>query len=97
QIGWRLPAIALTYPALMVINAVFFHILPFVTTKKFSPGVISAVVLFLPLGGWLFYGAYTDGVLTTWMAITAAVLGAALMACPVAMLKMKDKPLFKQG
>ena len=45
EIGWRLPALSLAFPALMLINAVFFHILPFVVTKKFSPGLISAVVL----------------------------------------------------
>jgi hypothetical protein len=44
EIGWRLPALSLAFPALMLINAVFFHILPFVVKKKFSPGLISAVV-----------------------------------------------------
>lgn len=29
QVGWRLPAIALAFPALMLINAVFFHVAPF--------------------------------------------------------------------
>jgi hypothetical protein len=97
EIGWRIPALALVFPALMIINGVCFHIVPFVTTGKFSPGLISAVVLFLPLGGWLFYGASEDGVLTPAVAITALLLGALLMACPIVMLKMKDKPFFKQG
>jgi hypothetical protein len=96
-IGWRLPALSLAFPALMLINAVFFHILPFIVTKKFSPGLISAVVLFLPIGGWLFYGANRDGVLTTTTAIIAVALGAGLMAYPVILLKLKDRPFFKQG
>jgi hypothetical protein len=87
----------LAFPALMLINAVFFHILPFVVKKKFSPGLISAVVLFLPLGTWLFYGANRDGVLTTTTAIIAVALGAGLMAYPIILLKLKDKPFFKQG
>jgi hypothetical protein len=95
-IGWRLPALALAFPALMVINAVFFHILPFVATRKFSPGVISAVVLFLPIGTWLFCGAHEDGVLTTTRAIIAVVLGAGLMAYPVILLKLKSIPYFQQ-
>jgi hypothetical protein len=95
-IGWRLPALSLAFPALMIINAVFFHILPFVATRKFSPGVISAVVLFLPIGTWLFYAANKDGVLTTTTAITAFALGAGLMAYPVILLKLKDKWFFKQ-
>jgi hypothetical protein len=96
-IGWRLPAVSLAFPALMLINAVFFHILPFVVKKKFSPGLISAVVLFLPLGSWLFYGANRDGVLTATTAIIAVALGAGLMAYPIILLKLKDKPFFRQG
>jgi len=97
EIGWRLPALSLAFPALMLINAVFFHILPFVVKKKFSPGLISAVVLFLPIGTWLFYGANRDGVLTTTTAIIAVALGAGLMAYPIILLKLRDKPFFKQG
>ena len=97
EIGWRLSALSLAFPALMLINAVFFHILPFVVKKKFSPGLISAVCLFLPLGSWLFYGANRDGVLTTTTAIIAVALGAGLMAYPIILLKLKDKPFFKQG
>jgi hypothetical protein len=96
-VGWRLPAVALAFPALMLINAVFFHILPFVVKKKFSPGLISAVGLFLPLGSWLFYGANRDGVLSATTAIIAVALGAALMAYPIVLLKLKDKPFFQQG
>jgi hypothetical protein len=97
EIGWKLPAISLAFPALMLINAVFFHIAPFVITKKFSPELISAVVLFLPLGAWLFYGASQDGVLSATTVLAAFAMGAGLMACPVVMLKVKDKPFFKQA
>jgi hypothetical protein len=96
EIGWRLPALSLAFPALMLINAVFFHILPFVVTKKFSPGLISAVFLFLPLGTWLFYGADKDGILSTMTVIGAFTIGAGLMAYPIILLKLKDKSFFKQ-
>jgi hypothetical protein len=97
EIGWRLPALSLAFAALMLTNAVFFHILPFVVKKKFSPGLISAVALFLPIGTWLFYGANRDGILTTTTAIIAVALGAGLMAYPIILLKLKDKPFFRQG
>ncbi len=96
EIGWRLPAISLAFPALMLINAVLFHIVPFAATRKFSPGVISATAIFLPLGGWLFYAAAQDGSLSATTALAAFAIGAALMACPVVMLKVKDKPFFRQ-
>jgi hypothetical protein len=97
EIGWRLPALSLAFPALMLINAVFFHILPFVVKKKYSPGLTSAVFLFLPLGIWLFYGADKDGELSAMTAVGAFALGAGLMAYPIILLKLKDKPFFKQG
>ncbi len=97
EIGWKIPVLSLAFPALMVINAIFFHILPFVVTKKYSPGLISAVLLFLPIGTWVFYGAQKDGMLTVSTAISAIALGGALMACPVILLKVKDRPFFKQG
>ncbi len=97
EIGWRLPALSLAFPALMLINAVFFHILPFVVKKKYSPGLTSAVCLFLPLGIWLFYGADKDGVLSVMTAVGAFALGAGLMAYPIILLKLKDKPFFRQG
>jgi hypothetical protein len=97
EIGWRLPIVALAYPALMIINAVFFHILPFVAKKKFSPGLITAVLLFLPLGVGVFYGAAQDGVLSAQTSLAAFALGAALMACPIVLLKIKDRPYFRQA
>src|SRR5208282_3009218 len=45
------PAVALGFPALMLINATFMHILPFVLKRgRFSPGLITSVTIFLPLG-----------------------------------------------
>jgi hypothetical protein len=97
QIGWKIPVLSLAFPALMVINAIFFHIMPFVVTKKFSPGLITAVLLFLPLGYWIFRAADADGVLTWPIGVSAFAIGAALMAYPIVMLRLKDKPFFKQG
>jgi hypothetical protein len=96
EIGWRIPALSLAFPALMLINAVFLHILPFAVTRKYSPGVATAVVLFLPCGLWVFHGAAIDGALTVANAIAATAIAAALMAYPVVLLKLKDKPFFRQ-
>ena len=97
EIGWRLPVLSLAFPALMLINAVFFHILPFAVKKKYSPGLASAVCLFLPLGIWLFHAADSDGALSAATATGAIALGAGLMAYPIILLKLKDQPFFKQG
>src|SRR5271168_1982443 len=45
------PAVALGFPALMLINGIFMHIFPFVLKRgRFSPGLITSVTIFWPLG-----------------------------------------------
>lgn len=97
SVGWALPGFALSLPALMVINATFFHVLPFIVTKgRFSPGLATAVILFYPISLWAYYGAYLDGILSAGVAVISVVLGALLMVFPIAMLKLRLKPYFKQ-
>jgi Protein of unknown function with HXXEE motif len=95
MVGWRQPEFSLSFPAIMLVNATIFHVLPVIRTRVFSPGVITAVVLFYPLAGWSYYGAWEDGVLTPWVAIASGVLGALLMACPVVLLKVKGAKMFQ--
>jgi hypothetical protein len=82
----------------MLINAVLFHILQVVRAKgRFSPGVVTAVVLFLPIGIAEFFEAAREGVLSDAVAVGALVTGAILMAFPIVMLKTKSLPYFRQG
>src|SRR6185437_7208914 len=58
------PGIALAFPALMLINATFFHVLPFARTAgRFSPGLITAIVLFYPIGIACYWRASHGGAL----------------------------------
>lgn len=91
MVGWRLPEFALIIPALMLINGLFFHILPTFTQKTFSPGVITATILFIPISLWVYYGAYQDGMLTWSVAIISLILGGLLMASPILFLKLREK------
>lgn len=91
MIGWRLPEVSLAFPALALINAVFFHVGPTLIQRVFSPGVITAVFLFLPVGIWCYYGAYLDGALTWRAGIVSVVFGAILMAYPLALLGIKRR------
>ena len=93
-VGWRLPWFALGFPALMLINATFFHILPTVITRVYSPGTATALLLFYPVAGWVYYGAWLDGELTTASGILSGVLGAVLMATPIVLLKLKGRLSF---
>lgn len=97
SVAWASPVYALILPALMLINATFFHVLPFLTTKgRFSPGLGTAVLLFYPISTWTYYGAHLDGVLSTSTLVLSFILGAVLMASPIVMLKLRLHPYFKQ-
>lgn len=88
----------LTYAALMIINATFFHVLPFLRAKgRYSPGLSTAIVFFYPLGIAMFAQAHAEGRLSLGITLAAFIAGAALMAFPVVLLKIKSRPYFRQG
>ena len=49
----------------------------------FSPGLITAVLLFLPVGSWVYYGARQDGALSVSAAVISSVLGFVLTLFPI--------------
>jgi len=87
------PAVALGFAAPMLINATFFHLGPVVWMRgRFSPGLITALLIFYPLG-----------IETIWLSqpnmstvIVAFAVGALLMATPIIFLKLKTLPYFDQ-
>lgn len=94
SVGWREPWFALGFPALMIINASLFHVLPVITTRVYSPGVFTAVTLFYLVAGWTYYGAWVDGVLTLFSLVASFIFGAGLMAMPIVLLKIKSSTMF---
>ncbi len=91
------PAVALSFPALMLINAVFFHIGPMIVTRgRYSPGVATAVVLFLPIGVACYCAAGRAGVLTAGTIVVSVVIGALMMAMPIVLLRIRSRPYFQQ-
>ena len=94
-VAW--PGIALGFPALMLINATFFHVLPVIRMHgRFSPGLFTAIVLFYPVAVACYWRAAADGTLGAGALIGSLLIGAALMASPVVLLLIKDKPYFRQ-
>jgi hypothetical protein len=80
----------------MLVNATFFHVLPFLWTRINSPGMFTAVFLFYPIAGWVYYGAWADGVLQTRDAILSTAIGATVMAYPIVLLRTKQLRFFRQ-
>lgn len=94
SVGWRAPWFALALPALMLINATFFHLLPTLVTRVYSPGLTTALLFFYPLGIGCYYGAHRDGILTLTQTLLSFLAGAAIMASPIILLKIKSWPMF---
>lgn len=97
ELAATVPLLALSFPALMLINASFFHVLPFLRTGgRFSPGLITALVLFYPIGIACYWRAAADHHLGAATLIGSLAIGAMLMASPVVLLKLKSRPYFRQ-
>lgn len=72
-LGRRWPAIALGYLSVPAVNAVA-HIGPAVAAGAYNPGLLTAVLLFLPLSLWAFRVALRRPDLG-WPAVAAALVG----------------------
>jgi hypothetical protein len=88
-VGWRAPAFALIFPAGVLVNAVFFHILPTLQARRPNPGFFTAVLLYLPIGVWAYVAAADDGVLGAATLIVSVFLGAAAMLSVIALLMLQ--------
>lgn len=90
-IGWWAPALSLAVPALFIINAVFFHMLPTARGGRLTPGTLSAVFIYLPVAAWMYAAAADDDVLSFGTVVLSFILGAVLMAYPMAVIFARDR------
>ncbi|WP_167760145.1 HXXEE domain-containing protein [Paraburkholderia pallida] len=91
-----LPLAAIAFSGLMFINGVFMHIFPFLRTGRFSPGVITSVLLFLPQSIAMFHGALKTGAASIATLLFGFLIGAAALAFPIGMLMLRSRPYFRQ-
>ncbi len=97
ELAGELPMVALAFAALMLVNAVFFHVLPMIVFKgRFSPGAMTAVVVMCPAAITAFVLAGGEGILSTRMVLGAFLIGALLMAYPIVLLRSRGLPYFRQ-
>ena len=90
-VGWRAPAFALAFPAVCLINAVFFHLVPTIQVRRPNPGIFSAMLLYLPIGIWAYLAASSDGALDLATVILSAVIGAAAMTSALVLLIIQPR------
>jgi hypothetical protein len=92
-----LPIAVLGYAGLEFINGLFMHVVPFVRkTRRFSPGLVTAVFFFLPLSVTTFWFALSTGIASPGDIALGLVIGALTLAFPIVMLIVKSWPYFQQ-
>lgn len=95
-IGWKCPSLALSYPAFMLINAIFFHLIPVVVSKRFSPGLITSIAIFLPVSFAIYYGAWMDNAISGQNLVLSTIIAILIMMYPIVLQKLKNKKFFQQ-
>jgi hypothetical protein len=93
KIAPEYPAVALGFPALMLINGTLMHVLPFLLKRgRFSPGLITSILLFWPIG----YFTMTSTELSVRTLVVAFVVGAGMLATPIGFILLKRNAYFDQ-
>jgi len=76
------PVLALSAMALIGVNA-FIHLAGALLLQGYSPGLLSAWLLYVPLASWTFRTALAEGQVSRAQALHAAGLGVAFMTVPL--------------
>jgi len=97
HLSYLLPIVPLTFAALMLINATFFHVLPMMAAHgRFSPGALTAVLLFYPVGIGMYRAAARQGLASPALVIGSVIAGAGLMLFPILLMRLRMLPYFRQ-
>jgi hypothetical protein len=94
MIGWKLPDVSLMFPAFALTNAVFFHVLPLLFFRRFSPGLFTGTFLFIPISLWAYWSAYVDRVLTMHSILISLLGGVIIMASFPLLIKTRNYKVF---
>lgn len=66
----------------LIIQNAFVHLVPSLVHWQYSPGLVSALVLYLPVGVYVYITAHRRSFATSKQMLLSALLGAAWMAVP---------------
>jgi len=84
-LGPAAPVLGLSVAALLIVNGLT-HIGGGIRARRYAPGVVTGVLLYLPLGAYAFCAALTSGWATPRQALMAGLLGLAYAAVPLVWL-----------
>ncbi|MDR0231202.1 MAG: HXXEE domain-containing protein [Dysgonamonadaceae bacterium] len=90
-IGFECPVYSYLFVGLATVNALFAHIGTTIVKRKFSPGIITSVFLFLPICFWAYFLAAQKGILSLSFILISLTGGFLIMLFPIALQKIKQK------
>lgn len=84
-VGQKVPVFSLSIAGLCGINAMT-HVLGAARARRYAPGLLTGVFLYLPLSVLAYYLAIRSGQLSVWQGIGSVLLGLAYQAVPLSYL-----------
>lgn len=90
-VGYTCPVFAYLFVGLAAVNAIFAHIGTAVVKRRFSPGLITSVFLFIPVCAWAYVIASEKGILTVSFTIISLLGGFLIMSFPIILQLIKKK------
>lgn len=89
-VGFDCPWFSYLFVGLAAVNALFAHIGTTIATRIFSPGLITSVVLFLPLSIWAYVIAEQKGTFSLRFLGITLLGGFIIMSFPVGLQKLRQ-------
>jgi hypothetical protein len=90
-VGFDCPLFSYMFVGLAATNAIFAHIGTTIVKRKFSPGTITSILLFVPVCTWAYIIAAGKGILTYPFILITVGGGLLIMAFPIILFFVKNR------
>lgn len=92
-VGFECPIFAYMFVGLAMVNALVAHIGTTIVKRRFSPGLITSIFLFLPISTWAYIVAANKGILNSYFLIISLGSGFLIMSFPIILQLIKSRLL----
>ena len=82
--------------SLLIINA-FVHLVPTIVKRKYSPGLVSAMLLYIPIGIFGYIATFKENIASNVQIIVGTLLGFIIMAIPFLFQSLYGRMMNKSG
>jgi hypothetical protein len=90
-IGFDCPVFSYVFIGLAAINGIFAHIGIAIVKRRFSPGLITSIFLFIPICAWAYSIAFRKGILTVSFILITSGIALLVMLFPISLQFIRQK------